>query len=44
MGGAWIFTFNASPSQPTISLRGALGMTLMARVQEGTDIRDSLTT
>jgi len=34
-GGAWTLTFRASPSQPQNTLRGALGMALMARVQEG---------
>ena len=33
-GGAWTLTFRASPSQPHTTLRGALGMALMARVQE----------
>lgn len=32
--GAWTFTLSASPSQPTTALRGALGMALIARVQE----------
>ena len=33
-GGAWTLTFRASPSQPHTTLRGALGMALIARVQE----------
>ena len=34
-GGAWTLTFRASPSQPATALCGALGMALMATVQEG---------
>lgn len=32
--GAWTLTFNASPSQPLTSVRGAFGMALIASVQE----------
>ena len=36
--GAWTLTFNASPSQPTTALRGALGTALIASVQEASGV------